>query len=417
VVPDLVSGSAGILAARASGGGLKNYRLSQKRIILLFVDWYSPGYKAGGPITSCVNLVEHLSDEFEFRIVTRNCDYTETEPYPGILPDCWIAQSDGNSIYYFSSGNLTAKNVFRLMDQISFDEVYFNSLYSLYFTLLPLFYLKIKRNKKQIILATRGMLAESAIRVKKAKKKTFLSLTRFTGLFRSVVFHATNEVEKLDIERTFGKECRVMVAGNLSSKSMAFSNPLRKKAPGSVLLVSIARIAPEKNLEFALSLLKNMKGGRIQMDIYGPIYDKAYWARCQEIIPHLPKEIVVNYMGSIPSDEVQTMLSGYHFLFMPTLGENFGHIILQAMGVGCPVIISDRTPWRGLKEENCGWDIPLSRPEEFEQVLKECIGSNQEAYDQRSQNAFEYANRFRTNSAAEEDSRKLFRRALVSEKD
>ena len=37
-----------------------------KKTILCFVDHYLPGYKAGGPIQSIVNLVENLGDEFEF---------------------------------------------------------------------------------------------------------------------------------------------------------------------------------------------------------------------------------------------------------------------------------------------------------------------------------------------------------------
>jgi glycosyltransferase involved in cell wall biosynthesis len=391
--------------------------LSKKRIVLLFVDWYSPGYKAGGPITSCVNLVEHLSDEFEFRIVTRNCDYTETLPYTDIPPDCWIQMPDGNSIYYFSSVNLNASNVFSLMAKTTFDIVYLNSLYSLYFTLLPLIKLRLDKSKRPVILATRGMLAQSAIRVKKAKKKIFLSAARLTGLFRSVVFHATTEEEKRDIHCEFGNKYKILVAGNLHSKNILFSNPSRNKTSGSLMLVSVARIAPEKNLEFALSLLKNLEVSTIQMDIYGPIYDASYWARCQEIIPLLPKGITVNYLGSLPSEDVQVKLGTYHFLFMPTLGENFGHIILQAMGAGCPVIISDRTPWRGLKMEKCGWDIPLSRPELFEQVLTECCLLSQETYNEMSYNASQYANRFRTNSAAEEESRNLFRQVMVSEKD
>lgn len=34
--------------------------------VLIFIDWFAPGYKAGGPITSNVNIVEHLSDKLDF---------------------------------------------------------------------------------------------------------------------------------------------------------------------------------------------------------------------------------------------------------------------------------------------------------------------------------------------------------------
>jgi len=41
-----------------------------KRVILVFVSFYLPGYKAGGPVRSIANIVDHLNDEFYFRIVT-----------------------------------------------------------------------------------------------------------------------------------------------------------------------------------------------------------------------------------------------------------------------------------------------------------------------------------------------------------
>ena len=37
--------------------------------ILVFIDWYKPAYKAGGPISSVYNLTELLGDEIQFYIV------------------------------------------------------------------------------------------------------------------------------------------------------------------------------------------------------------------------------------------------------------------------------------------------------------------------------------------------------------
>jgi hypothetical protein len=44
---------------------------SGKPVILAFVGNYLPGYKAGGILRITVNTVDHLCDEFEFKIVTR----------------------------------------------------------------------------------------------------------------------------------------------------------------------------------------------------------------------------------------------------------------------------------------------------------------------------------------------------------
>ncbi len=56
----------------------------QEKKILVFIDWFLPGYKAGGPIRSVAHIVSQLSGNYKFFIVTRNTDYLESEPYKSI---------------------------------------------------------------------------------------------------------------------------------------------------------------------------------------------------------------------------------------------------------------------------------------------------------------------------------------------
>ncbi len=46
--------------------------------VLVFIDWYKPYFKAGGPVRSMVNLVDHLADRIDFHIVTGDRDYMAT---------------------------------------------------------------------------------------------------------------------------------------------------------------------------------------------------------------------------------------------------------------------------------------------------------------------------------------------------
>ena len=72
----------------------------------------------------------------------------------------------------------------------------------------------------------------------------------------------------------------------------------------------------------------------ITFDIYGPKEDKRYWDLCKEIIDSLPKSIEVNYMGPIENENVNDMFQNYDLFFLPTKGENFGHVILESMSAG-----------------------------------------------------------------------------------
>ena len=73
--------------------------MESKPKVLIFVDWFLPGYKAGGPIKSVANIVQSLKEELDFSIVTSNTDFGETEPYTGIQPNEWL-QQDGFRVMY-----------------------------------------------------------------------------------------------------------------------------------------------------------------------------------------------------------------------------------------------------------------------------------------------------------------------------
>src|ERR1022692_704357 len=127
-----------------------------------------------------------------------------------------------------------------------------------------------------------------------------------------------------------------------------------------------------KNLTGALRLLGALRG-RVTFDIYGLLEDPAYWQECQDLISQLPPNIQVKYCGVVPYPNVRKVLSEYDLFLLPTLGENYGHAIIDALITGCPVLISDRTPWRNLERLNVGWDLPLDQLAMLQGALQRCI--------------------------------------------
>jgi glycosyltransferase involved in cell wall biosynthesis len=136
--------------------------------------------------------------------------------------------------------------------------------------------------------------------------------------------------------------------------------------------VFAARIAATKNLHFLLEVLARCDGDHIHLDIVGPLEDPAYWARCQTLIQHLPSTVAVEYRGEVAHSDLQRRLSTYDVMILPTRGENFGHIIVEAWAAGCPVLVSDRTPWRQLAAQGLGWDVPLDY-QEWIRAIRECL--------------------------------------------
>ena len=139
--------------------------------ILIFIDWYKPGFKAGGPIRSISNMTSQLNNLFDFHIITRNTDYLDDRPYSNIESDNWNI-IDKTNVYYLSKKNENKKNINRLIKEVNPSIIYCNSLYSLIYTLIPIFLAK--KLKIRSIIAIRGMLSEGSLNIKRKKKKLFM---------------------------------------------------------------------------------------------------------------------------------------------------------------------------------------------------------------------------------------------------
>ena len=175
-------------------------------------------------------------------------------------------------------------------------------------------------------------------------------------------------------------------------------------------LFFFSRILPIKNLLFCLNIFEKVNTQKeIIFDIIGPVEDENYWNKCLSAIETINKKnIIISYKGQITPDKTLKTLSSYDFLFLPTLHENFGHSIFEALAAGCPVIISDNTPWQNLEEKGIGWDIPLENEQKFIETIEYCANLSQEEYDKLSENAFKFAKDFVQNSDLIEKTKKLF---------
>ena len=147
-----------------------------KKSILLLTDWYEPGYKAGGPIQSCRNFAMAMSSDYSIWILTSDRDLGDAQPYENIKTDTWINGSEGPKVYYASPGRLGLKKMREIVEDIQPDYIYLNSMYSLNFTLLPLWLLFRKKIRAQFVISPRGMLQEGALKFKSLKKKIFLKV-------------------------------------------------------------------------------------------------------------------------------------------------------------------------------------------------------------------------------------------------
>jgi len=380
--------------------------MMSKPRILLFADWFEPGYKAGGPIRSCVHFVHRMKDRYTVYVITTDRDLNDTVPYKGIVADKWVDYEQDVKVFYCSPLQLSWQNIRAQVQHIQPEFIYLNSMFSKYFTIYPLVMARFGKINAKIVLAPRGMLRESALQFKATKKKIYLQVFRKLGLHRRIHFHATDKTEENDIQKHFGKDMYLTVVSNFPGLLDKYPGTLEKKV-NELSIVFIGRLHPVKGLDFLLKCVASLQG-KISITIIGNAEDESYTAQCMDIAGKFPSNILVQFAGEIPNTHLPAIIAKHHVFALPTKGENFGHAIYEALAAGRPVLISDQTPWRGLNEAQAGWDLPLQQPALFTEVLQLAVAFNQPEYDAWSQGAWQFAKRFVDNVDLKEEYNKLF---------
>lgn len=354
--------------------------MKDKKKILICIDWYSPGFKAGGPIRSVTNIVNAFKNEFDFYILTSAYDIGEEEPYENVPINLWHDR-DGVFIKYLSKKLLNASAISSNLREISPDVVYLNSLFSRVFTLMPLAIAR--KNKIKTILAPRGMLGEASLEIKKSKKMSFIKMAKLLGWYKRVVWHASTEKEAEDIRNQFGKKADIRVALNIPiSQQIDIDNILNRKNTGEINFVFISRIVPIKNLDLAIkALLKVKTKQKVSFSIYGNIEDEAYYNSFKKLIKK-HEFVTIQYKGVLNSDDIPEVYANADFMILPTAHENYGHAIVEAWANGCPVIISKNTPWKNLRVQDLGWDVDISNIDNLVKVIQEGIDLDFTSYIQ-----------------------------------
>ncbi|HGY56896.1 MAG TPA: glycosyltransferase, partial [Caldithrix abyssi] len=356
------------------------------------------------------NLIDHLSDRITFKILTPDFDLGEKDPYPNVDRNRWT-KVNGIDIYYISKSNMTIHKIGHIIRNTKHDIRYYNSFFYPYLTVFPLLMEKIGwLPKKPSVLALRGEFAPSALTEKRLKKQLFLFLNSFINIYSNVVWQVSSPFEKEQLLKVFGQK-RVkglQIISNIPPKNAKVGDGrVSNKKKGILNLVYIGRVAKNKNLLGAITLLRGSKG-RVTLDVYGPGEDKDYLQLCLNQANQLPENVVVNFHGPVEHKEIINLLRQNDFLFFPSLGENFGHIILESLISGTPAIISDRTPWQDLEKYEAGWVIDLEDKNKFNEVVNHCVQMDKPEHQTYCDGALKKAKQYLEDTRIVEETYQMF---------
>ena len=370
--------------------------------VAIFCDYYLPGFRAGGPVKSISGIVSSLGSEFNFKVITRDRDKQAAHPYVGITVDEWNRVGDAD-VYYVGRGLLSYLKMLRLIQSSQWNFAYFNSLLSIQFSFLPLLALF---NTTRTIVAPRGELEDGALAVKPLKKRIFLWFVKLLKIYNNSFWHATSVHEvkaissRMDISSNFIRLApNLFNIGSRSSASDLDDNGLR--------LVYVSRITPKKNLLAALVALEDIEVP-YAFNIYGPVDDADYWDQCKELIEKFSGN-KISWMGEITPEQVSTVFRQSDLLVFPTHGENFGHVIVEALSNSCPVLISDMTPWTTVQEFEAGYVVQANDVEAIRASITRHFTVGKQQRLRMRQSAIKYIKEFFDTNDLVEQHRLLFK--------
>ena len=210
-----------------------------------------------------------------------------------------------------------------------------------------------RQKDKPYVITPHGMLYPQALARSAWKKKLLLNLGGVEkDLRHATCIHATCDVE-MKHYRALGYTNPVAIIPN-PMPIPSFIDDI--KSEKSIKRIGyLGRIHPYKNTEALINAWITL-GDEVkdaQLIIMGR-GDNEYEAKMHQLVAR-HNLTNVEFAGFVNGREKFERLASLTALCVPSITENFGMTVTEALSVGTPVIASLGTPWQELNTEHCGW--------------------------------------------------------------
>lgn len=204
-----------------------------------------------------------------------------------------------------------------------------------------------------LIISPRGMLAPAALAFSRLKKRAFWALLQGPATRGAACIHATSDQEYEEI-RSFGLANPVAVIPNGIDLPEA---PGRRMPPAPRVVLSLGRVHPKKGLARLVRAWSKVEAScpDWRLKIAGP--PEAGHDHELRVLAMALGLTRVSIEGPIYGEAKTIAYQDADVFVLPTLNENFGLTVAEALAAGTPAISSKGAPWSGLEGEGCGWWI------------------------------------------------------------
>lgn len=141
--------------------------------------------------------------------------------------------------------------------------------------------------------------------------------------------------------------------------------------------VFMGRLHPKKQVDVLLRAWARLKPVGWQFVIAGS-GDPTYESQLHELVQQLNVADSVQFVGLVQGIKKTNLLAESQLFLQPSLQENFGLAVAEAMAHGLPVLTTQAMPWGEVVAARCGWSVPTD-PDAIQVALAEALSLPAEA--------------------------------------
>jgi glycosyltransferase involved in cell wall biosynthesis len=226
-----------------------------------------------------------------------------------------------------------------------------------------------------LVISPRGMLNPAARRRRASLKRLALGTWEGRNLRCCRLLHATSRAEASQFPRLgLTPEVRVIPNGVEAPDWGGFPPPRKGRT-----LLYLSRFHPLKGGELLIRVWSELHAlfPEWRLELVGPDSGgvRTGWERLANTLRIPPGRI--RFGDPVDGPAKWALLASSGVLVLPSQGESFGNVVLEALACGVPVIATQASPWGGLRDHGCGWWIPAG-PESLGEALRAALSLSHE---------------------------------------
>ena len=216
--------------------------------------------------------------------------------------------------------------------------------HGIWFPKFILFYLAARISNSDYIISPHGSLEVGALKQKYWKK--YFARRLFFNLFcrGAAAMMACSEKEKNSIKMLFPNTTIHVVPIGVDIPFYKSRILIKDRCSDHKNILVISRITPGKGILNLIHAWDNIRNDEWRIIIAGPD-EHGYQSELENDIKLLNLDSYFTFLGYVDEHERDELYRRADLFVLPSLSENFGIVVAEAMSYGVPVLTTNETPW------------------------------------------------------------------------